>query len=81
MSLYAGGPPAQALVDVERQARSEPLDEAAMRVIASLLKMAHDMQLPPTCLQANVQVRSERGVYGGTWIEVTINGSVPGVNS
>ena len=80
MSLYAGGSPAQALAEVQRQAQSEPLDEATMRVIAGLLKMAHDLQLPPTCLQASVQVRSEVGNYGGRWVEVTINGNVQGVS-
>lgn len=71
-----GGTPAQTLAQLEEAVKHHQLQmpEAMMRTIVGLLKMAHDLQLPPTCFMANCTV----DLRGTPFVQFYINGYVGG---
>ena len=71
-----GGTPAQTLAQLEEAIKRHQLQipESTMRTIVGLLKMAHDLQLPPTCFTANCTVDFQ----GPTYVRFYIDGYVGG---
>lgn len=74
--MYVGGSPAQALAQLDEAVRrsGERPPEALMRTIIGLLKMAHDLQLPPTCFMANTNVE----LQGTNFVRIMVDGHVTG---
>ena len=74
--FQVGGTPAQTLAQLEEAIKRHQLQmpEAMIRTIVGLLKMAHDLQLPPTCFMANCTVDLQET----TFVQFHINGYVGG---
>jgi len=67
------GPPAQVLARIAQAVeRGEIADDRCLRTLTALLRQAHDLALPPTGFNGMVEVR----VDCGTWIQVTVRGSI-----
>ncbi len=73
--MYVGGSPAQALAQFPPAARHSGArpNEALMLTVVGRLKMAHDLQLPPSCFMANCNVE-----INGSWVRIMIDGNVGG---
>jgi hypothetical protein len=76
--MSAWGSPAEALGQIHKFAQSGQINDATMCVVAGLLKMAHDFQLPPNCLRAMCEVHVESYEGGMGRVFIKIEGNVEG---